>query len=41
MYVIMGSHFVPLEGKFLLVALVIVKMTLNVTVRQMPLKCYK
>jgi hypothetical protein len=24
MYVIIGSHFVPLEGKFLLIALVIV-----------------
>ena len=30
MYVLIGSHFVPLEGKFLLVALVIVKITLNV-----------
>jgi hypothetical protein len=28
MYVIIGSHFVPLEGKFLLVALVIVRITL-------------
>jgi hypothetical protein len=37
MYVIIGSHFVPLEGKFLLIALVIVRITLNVTVRQMPL----
>jgi len=35
MCVIMGSHFVPLDGKFLLVALVIVKMTLNVTVLKM------
>ena len=29
-YVIIGSHFVPLEGKFLLIALVIVRITLNV-----------
>ena len=29
--------FVPLEGKFLLIALVIVKVILNVIVRQMPL----
>jgi len=36
MYVIIGSHFVPLEGKFLLIALVIIRITLNVTVRQMP-----
>jgi hypothetical protein len=37
MYVIIGSHFVPLEGKFLLIALVMVRLTLNVIVRQMPL----
>jgi hypothetical protein len=37
MYVIIGSHFVPLEGKFSLIALVIVRITLNVTVCQMPL----
>ena len=37
MYVIIGSHFVPLEGKFLLMALVIVRITLNVIVCQMPL----
>jgi len=37
MYVIIGSHFVPLEGKFLLIALVIVRITLNVIGRQMPL----
>ena len=37
MQVIIESHFVPLEGKFLLVALVIVMITLNVLVRQMPL----
>jgi hypothetical protein len=30
MYVIIGSHFVPLEGKFLLTAFVIVRITLNV-----------
>jgi hypothetical protein len=29
-------HFVPLEGKFLLIALVIARLTLNVIVRQMP-----
>ena len=28
MYVIIGSHFVPLEGKFLLITLVIVRITL-------------
>ena len=37
MYVIIGSHFVSLEDKFLLIALVIVWITLNVIVRQMPL----
>jgi hypothetical protein len=37
MYVIIGIHFVPLEGKFLLIALVIVRITLNVIVHQMPL----
>ena len=37
MYVIIGSHFVPLEGKVLLIALVIVWITLNVIVCQMPL----
>ena len=38
MYVIMiESHFVPLEGKYLLTALVIVRITLNEIVRQMPL----
>jgi len=37
MYVINGSHFVPLEGKFLLVTLFSVRITLNVIVRQMPL----
>jgi len=40
MYVIIGSDFVPLEGKLLLVALVIVRITLNVTVRQMPLNVH-
>ena len=38
MYVIIGSYFRPLEGKFLLIALVIVRITLNVIVPQMPLK---
>ena len=37
MYVIIGSHFVPLEGKFLLIALIIIRITLNVIVCQMPL----
>ena len=37
MYVIIGSHCVPLEGKFLLIALVIVRIRLNVIVRHMPL----
>jgi hypothetical protein len=38
MYVIIGSHIVPLEGKILLIALlVIVRITLNVIVRQMSL----
>ena len=37
MYVIIGSHCVPLEGKFLLIALAIVRITLNVIVRQMLL----
>jgi hypothetical protein len=37
MYVIIRSHFVPLEGMFLLIALVIVRIALNVIVRQMPL----
>jgi hypothetical protein len=36
MYVIFGSHFVPLEGKFLLI-LVIVRITSNVIVFQMSL----
>jgi hypothetical protein len=29
MYVIIGSHFVPLEGKFLVIALVIVRIALK------------
>jgi hypothetical protein len=29
-YVIIGSHFVPLESKFLLIALVIVRITIKV-----------
>jgi len=37
MYVTIGSHFMLLIGKFLLIALVIVGITLNVLVRQMPL----
>ena len=37
MYAIIGSQFVPLEDKFLLIALVILRTTLNVIVRQMPL----
>ena len=35
MYVIIGRHFVPFEGKFLLISLVIEMITLNVIVRQM------
>jgi hypothetical protein len=38
MYVIIGSHFVPLEGRFLLIALVIVRITLNVSASTVP-KC--
>jgi hypothetical protein len=38
MYAIIGSHFVSLEGKFLLIALYIVRITLNVIVRQIPLQ---
>ena len=37
MYVIKRSHFVPLEGKFLLIALVIVRITLNVLEHTIPL----
>jgi hypothetical protein len=40
MYVIIGSHFVPLESKFLLVALVIVRITLNVIRHQMSLNVH-
>ena len=40
MYVIIGSHFVPLESKFLLIAVVFVKITLNVIVRQMSLNVH-
>jgi len=40
MYVIIGSHFVPLEGKFILIVLVIAKITFNVIVRQMPLNVH-
>jgi len=38
MHVIIGSHVVPLEDKFLLIALVIVRITLNVIVSNAP-KC--
>jgi hypothetical protein len=41
MYVIIGSHFVPLKRKFLLIALVIVRITLNVIVGQIPLNVRK
>jgi hypothetical protein len=37
MYVIIGSHFVPLEGKFFLITLHMGRVTLNVIVRQMAL----
>jgi hypothetical protein len=37
MYLIIGSHFVSLEGKVLLIALVIARITLNVKVRQIAL----
>jgi hypothetical protein len=30
MYIIIGSHFMPFDGKFLLIALVIVRITLHV-----------
>ena len=40
MYVIVESHCVPLEDKFLLIVLVIVRITLNVIVRQMPLNVH-
>jgi len=36
-YVIIGSHFVPLECKFSLIALVIARITLNVIARQKPI----
>jgi hypothetical protein len=35
MYVIIGSHFVPLEGKFLLITLVFARIVLNVIVCEM------
>jgi hypothetical protein len=38
MYVIIGSHVASHESKFLLVALVIVRITLNVIVHQMSTK---
>jgi hypothetical protein len=37
MYIIIGSHFVLPEDKFLFVALFRVRITLNVIVHQMPL----
>jgi hypothetical protein len=37
MYVTIGSNFMLLEDKFLLIALVNVRIALNVIVRQMPL----
>jgi hypothetical protein len=37
MYVIIGSHFVPLEGMFVLIALAIARIKLNVIVCQMSL----
>jgi hypothetical protein len=37
MYVIIRSHFVLFEGKFLLIALIIVRITLNLIGRQIPL----
>jgi hypothetical protein len=37
MYVVIGSHFVPLEGKFLPITLVIARITLNMIVRQISL----
>jgi lipoate-protein ligase B len=40
MYVIIGSHVVPLESKFLLIALVIVRITLNVIRHQMSINVY-
>ena len=40
MYVIIRSHFVPLSGKFSLIALVITRLTLNVIMHQMPLNVH-
>jgi hypothetical protein len=37
MHALIESQFGPLEGKFLLIALVIVSITLIAIVRQMPL----
>jgi hypothetical protein len=37
MYVIIGSHCVRLEGKFIHIALVIVRIILNVIIQQMRL----
>jgi hypothetical protein len=41
MYVIIGSHCVPLEGKFLFITLVIVRITLDVIVRKMTLNVHQ
>ena len=41
MYVIIGSHFVPLEGKCLLVALVIVRITFLKQVEGTLSKCLR
>jgi hypothetical protein len=40
MYVIIGCHFVTLEGKFLPITLVIVRIILNVIVSLMPLNVH-
>jgi hypothetical protein len=37
MHALIGSHFGPLEGKFLLITLVIERITLNAIVGQMSL----
>jgi len=41
MYIIIGSHFVPLEGKFVLVALVIVRITFLKQVEGTLSKCLR
>jgi len=40
MYVIIESHFASLEGKYLFIELVIVRITLNVIVRLIPLNVH-